>query len=86
MTSRLLASPPGGHAAVVQDRAASPVGDDRDQGREAVLGHQLVPVEEVVGEGEPAHTLGGGQQDVDEVVDHQGDLDGLDRLELDHAG
>jgi hypothetical protein len=30
--------------------------------------------------------LGPGQQDVDEVVDHQGDLDGVDRLQLDHAG
>jgi len=26
------------------------------------------------------------EQDVDEVVDHQGDLDGIDRLQLDHAG
>jgi hypothetical protein len=45
----------------------------------------------VVGEREPAHALGPGQQDVDEqdvdeVVDHQGDLDGVDRLQLDHAG
>jgi hypothetical protein len=30
--------------------------------------------------------LGPGQQDVDEVVDHQGDLDGVDRFQLDHAG
>jgi hypothetical protein len=40
----------------------------------------------VVGEREPAHALGPGRQDVDEVVDHQGDLDGVDRLQLDHAG
>jgi hypothetical protein len=51
-----------------------------------VLGHQLVGVEGVVGEREPAHALGPGQQDVHEVVDHQGDLDGVDRLQLDHAG
>jgi hypothetical protein len=51
-----------------------------------VLGHQLVGVEGVVGQRESAHTLGPGQQDVDEVVDHQGDLDGVDRLQLDHAG
>jgi hypothetical protein len=25
-------------------------------------------------------------QDADDVVDHQGDLDGVDRLQLDHAG
>jgi hypothetical protein len=30
--------------------------------------------------------LGPGQQDVDEVVHHHGDLDGVDRLQLDHAG
>jgi hypothetical protein len=75
-----------GHAAVVQDRAALPARLDGDQGREPVLGHQLVGVEGVVGEREPAHALGPGQQDVDEVVDHQGDLDGVDRLQLDHAG
>jgi hypothetical protein len=40
----------------------------------------------VVGERDPAHALGPGRQDVDEVVDHQGDLDGVDRLQLDHAG
>jgi hypothetical protein len=51
-----------------------------------VLGHQLVLVEMVVGQREPAHPLGPGEQDVDEVVDHQGDLDGVDRLQLDHAG
>ena len=51
-----------------------------------MLGHQLVLVEMVVGEREPAHPVGAGQQDVDEVVDHQGDLDGVDRLQLDHAG
>jgi hypothetical protein len=43
-------------------------------------------VEEVVGEREPPHALGSGQQDVDVVVDHQGDLDGVDRLQPGHAG
>jgi hypothetical protein len=34
----------------VQDRAAAPARLHRDQGREAVLGHQLLVVEEVVGQ------------------------------------
>jgi hypothetical protein len=51
-----------------------------------VLGHQLVAVEGVVGQREPPHSLGPGGQDVDVVVDHQGDLDGVDRLQRDHAG
>jgi hypothetical protein len=38
-----------------------------------VLGHQLVLVEVVVGQREPADPVGAGQQDVDVVVDHQGD-------------
>jgi hypothetical protein len=50
-----------------------------------VLGHQLVAVEEVVGQREPLDPLGPGGQDVDVVVDHQCDLDGVDRLEPDHA-
>jgi hypothetical protein len=76
----------GGHAAVVEDRAAAPVPLDGDQGREAVLGHQLVLVEGVIGQREPPHPFGARQEDVDEVVDHQGDLDGVDRFQLDHAG
>ena len=78
--------PVRGQAAVVQDRAAPPARLHGDQGREAVLGHQLVLIEVVVGQREPAHPVATGQQDVDEVVDHQGDLDGVDRLQLDHAG
>jgi hypothetical protein len=50
-----------------------------------VLGHQLLVVGEVVGQREPPHPLGPGGQDVDVVVDHQGDLDGIDRLQRDHA-
>lgn len=75
----------GGHAAVVQDRAAAPAGEDRDQGREAVLGHQLLAVGEVVGQREPANALGPRHEDVDVVVDHQGDLDRIHGLQLDHA-
>jgi hypothetical protein len=77
---------PRGHAAVVQDRAAAAAGGDRDQGREPVLGDQLLVVEEVVGQREAPHPLGPGGQDVDVVVDHQGDLDGIHRLQLGHAG
>jgi hypothetical protein len=51
-----------------------------------VLGHQLLAVGEVVGHREPADPLDPGGQDVDVVVDHQGDLDGVDRFQLDHAG
>jgi hypothetical protein len=82
----VVAQAPRGHAAVVQDRARVPVREDRDQGREAVLGHQLLAVEDVVGQREPADPLGPGGQHVDVVVDHQRDLDGVDRLQLDHAG
>jgi hypothetical protein len=76
----------GRHAAVVQDGVAVSARLDRDQGREPVLGHQLLAVGEVVGQREPPHALGPGGQDVDVVVDHQGDLDGVDRFQLDHAG
>jgi hypothetical protein len=75
-----------GEAAVVQDRAPPSAREHGDQGREAVLGHQLVVVEVVVGQWEPANPVGTGHQDVDEVVDDQGDLDRVDRLQLDHAG
>jgi hypothetical protein len=51
-----------------------------------VFGHELLAVGEVVGQGEAPHPFGPGGQDVDEVVDHQGDLDGVDRLQIDHAG
>jgi hypothetical protein len=52
-----------------------------------VLGHQLLPVLElIVGQREPPHPVAAGHEDVDEVVDHQGDLDRVDRLQLDHAG
>jgi hypothetical protein len=84
--SRFVGQAVRGQAAVVQDRAPPPAREHGDKGREAVLGHQLVLVELVVGEREPAHPVGPGEQDVDEVVDHQGDLDGVDRLQLDHAG
>jgi hypothetical protein len=50
-----------------------------------VLGHELVAVGEVVGQREPPDPLGPGGQDVDVVVDHEGDLDGVDRFQLDHA-
>jgi hypothetical protein len=51
-----------------------------------VLGHQLLAVGEVVGQRVPSHALGPGHQDVDVVVDHKGDLDRVDRFQLDHAG
>jgi hypothetical protein len=50
-----------------------------------VLGHQLLVVVVVVGQREPPHALAASHEDVDEVVDHQGDLDGVDRRQLDHA-
>jgi hypothetical protein len=82
----VVGQPPGGHAAVVQDRAPAAAREHRDQGGEAVLGHQLVAVEGVVGQREAPHPLGPGGQDVQVVVDHQGDLDRVHRLQLDHAG
>jgi hypothetical protein len=47
---QVVAKAPRGHAAVVQDRAALPARLDGDQGREPVLGHQLLAVEGVVGQ------------------------------------
>jgi hypothetical protein len=51
-----------------------------------VLGHQLLVVEKVVGQREPAHPFRPGDEDVDEVVDDQRDLDRVDRFQLDHTG
>jgi hypothetical protein len=56
------------------------------QGQAAAPGAGGQPLQAAVGEREPPHALGPGHQDVDEVVDHQGDLDGVDRFQPDHAG
>jgi hypothetical protein len=40
----------------------------------------LLTIGEVVDE-VPLHPVGAGEQDIDEVVDHDRDVDGVDRLE-----
>ena len=68
-------------ALAVEHRAPLVAGADCDERREAMLGDELIAIAEIMRE-VSADAFGVCHQHVDEVVDYDGDVDAIDRLEL----